>query len=151
MLGAFADADWRPVSIPITPATVLVLYSDGVIDAVGPDGHFGERRLEEVLTAASTAEETVARVRTALADFQVGTQADDIAMLAAQRTLAQVPTPAPRNRMRTFGADAGSSSPAATAAIWRRRARERAEPTTEWPGCSTTRATGGRGRLGRRD
>jgi serine phosphatase RsbU (regulator of sigma subunit) len=151
MLGAFADADWRPVSIPITPATVLVLYSDGVIDAVGPDGHFGERRLEEVLTAVSTAEETVARVRTALADFQVGTQADDIAMLAAQRTLAQVPTPAPRNRMRTFGADAGSSSPAATAAIWRRRARERAEPSTEWPGCSTTRATGGRGRLGRRD
>ena len=111
MLGAFAVVDWRPVTVPITPTATIVLYSDGVIDAVGPDGRFGERRLEDVLADAGTAEEAVARVRTALADFQVGAQADDIAVLAAQRALAPVPTPAPSDRMRTLGAVAGSQSP----------------------------------------
>jgi serine/threonine-protein kinase RsbW/stage II sporulation protein AB (anti-sigma F factor) len=110
MLGAFADADWRPVGVRITPAAILVLYSDGVIDAVGPDGHFGELRLGEVLAEASTAEETVARVRTALGDFQVGAQADDIAMLAAQRAPAPMLTPSRRHRTGTLVADAGSSS-----------------------------------------
>lgn len=111
MLGAFADAAWRPASVRLIAEDILVLYTDGVIDAVGPDGHFGERRLEEVLTEASTAEQAVARVRTALTDFQVGAQADDIAVLAAQRALAPVPTPAARDRMRTVDAEAGKSSP----------------------------------------
>jgi PAS domain S-box-containing protein len=89
MLGAFADAVWRPVSVAIDPDDVLVLYSDGVIDAVGPDGHFGEQRVEDALAGASSAEDAVRRVRGALADFQVGAQADDIAMLAVQRAASQ--------------------------------------------------------------
>ena len=62
MLGAFADAQWHPVTVAVQPADILVLYSDGVTDTVGSDGRFGERRLEDALTAASSAEDAVARI-----------------------------------------------------------------------------------------
>jgi sigma-B regulation protein RsbU (phosphoserine phosphatase) len=98
MLGAFADAQWHPVNVAVKPADILVLYSDGVTDTVGPGGRFGEQRLEDALTAASSGAEAVAGIRTALADFQVGAQADDVAVLAVQRTPGAVLTGAPSSR-----------------------------------------------------
>jgi serine phosphatase RsbU (regulator of sigma subunit) len=98
MLGAFADAQWHPVSVAVTPGDILVLYSDGVTDTVGSHARFGEQRLEEALTAASTAADAVAGIRRALADFQVGAQADDVAVLAVQRTRGAVLTGAPSSR-----------------------------------------------------
>lgn len=88
VLGAFADQSWPSVSIAVAPSEILVLYSDGVIDAAGADEHFGEQRLETALTGATGAGDAVARIEAALAGFQVGSQSDDIAVLALERVTA---------------------------------------------------------------
>ena len=85
MLGAFADARWEPLTIPIRSGDVLVLYSDGVLDATGAEDRFGPERLRAALAPAADAADAVARVERALADFEVGFQADDTAVLAIER------------------------------------------------------------------
>jgi phosphoserine phosphatase RsbU/P len=88
LLGAFDQGHWLSASLEIEPGDVLVLYTDGVIDARGADGRFGESRLEATLTGAASAEDAVERIRAALLDFAGAEQDDDTAVLALQR-LAQ--------------------------------------------------------------
>jgi serine phosphatase RsbU (regulator of sigma subunit) len=97
MLGAYSDARWDPLSLSVHPGDVLVLYSDGLIDATGPDDRFGAERLRQTLIGASGAQDAMARIKQALADFQVGAQADDTAVLAVERvgTLADLVTDGP--------------------------------------------------------
>jgi serine phosphatase RsbU (regulator of sigma subunit) len=64
---------------------VLVLYSDGVLDAVGAPDRFGPDRLKGALTSTSCAPDAIRRLDHALADFQLGPQSDDIAVLAIER------------------------------------------------------------------
>lgn len=67
------------------PGDTLVAITDGVTDAVGEGGtRFGVGRLEEVLRAGSsdTASDLLERLAKALDRFQVGDQADDMAVLA---------------------------------------------------------------------
>ena len=42
MLGAWEDSHWRPETLGLEPGDVLVLYTDGVTDACGESGRFGE-------------------------------------------------------------------------------------------------------------
>ena len=49
LLGAFADERWRATRVPIAADDVLVLYTDGVLDAKGAEDRFGEDRLREAL------------------------------------------------------------------------------------------------------
>jgi PAS domain S-box-containing protein len=86
MPGAFDGVSWRPVTIPLLPGDVLVLYTDGVIDTVGESDRFGEPRLQEALCPAASADDAVARVVEAIETFHVGAQADDMAVLAVART-----------------------------------------------------------------
>ena len=44
MLGAYDVDEWRRTTVALEPRDVLVLYTDGVFDAVGADGRFGEDR-----------------------------------------------------------------------------------------------------------
>ena len=85
MLGAFADARWTPLVLPLHAGDLLVLYSDGVLDATGADDRFGPERLQATLAPAGGATDAVDRVDRALAAFQVGFQADDTAVLAIER------------------------------------------------------------------
>ncbi len=85
ILGAYDDEAWKPVSVELTGGDVLVLYSDGVLDAVGRHDRFGPERLERSLAGATTAGDAVNRIAAALDDFQVGKQADDTAILAVER------------------------------------------------------------------
>jgi PAS domain S-box-containing protein len=85
LLGAFEDGTWLPESLELQSGDVLVLYTDGVLDARGPDDRFGEERLAEALAGASTALDAVERVRAALHDFAGETQDDDTAVLALER------------------------------------------------------------------
>ena len=85
MLGAFADARWTPLVLPLHAGDLLVLYSDGVLDATGADDRFGPERLQATLAPAGGAADAVDRVDRALAAFQVGFQADDTAVLAIER------------------------------------------------------------------
>jgi PAS domain S-box-containing protein len=81
MLGAVEVADWPVETVTLAPNDVLVLYTDGVLDAVLPGGeHFGEERLHalveragaEVTAIAGALEELLPQLRLR----------DDIALLA---------------------------------------------------------------------
>jgi serine phosphatase RsbU (regulator of sigma subunit)/PAS domain-containing protein len=85
MLGAFDDESWEPHRLAVRPRDVLVLYSDGVLDAIGPEDRFGPDRLLETLNGATGAADAVARLERELARFEVGAQADDTAILAVER------------------------------------------------------------------
>jgi PAS domain S-box-containing protein len=85
LLGAFEHGHWLPASLTVEPGDVLVLYTDGVLDAKGDHDRFGEKRLEQALAGATSAEDAVERIRNALRDFAGGEQADDTAVLALER------------------------------------------------------------------
>jgi PAS domain S-box-containing protein len=85
LLGAFDHGHWLAASVRLEPGDVMVLYTDGVLDAKGPGDRFGEERLERALTGATSAEDAVERIRSALEDFAGAEQDDDTAVLAIQR------------------------------------------------------------------
>ncbi|MEA2190814.1 MAG: hypothetical protein QOI73_935 [Solirubrobacteraceae bacterium] len=91
MLGAYDVDAWERTSIELAPRDVLVLYTDGVFDAVGADGRFGEDRLAQTLAGIEDAQDAVARIDAALSDFEVGPQADDTAVLAVERVAVHAP------------------------------------------------------------
>jgi serine phosphatase RsbU (regulator of sigma subunit) len=99
ILGAFADASWRSTSVSLRPGDVLVLYSDGATDATGAHEHFGPERLQTALVGATSATDAIARVKQRLAQFEVGVQADDTAILAVQR-IPHDPIPGERSDTR---------------------------------------------------
>lgn len=66
------------------PGETLVAITDGVTDALGENGvRFGASRLNEVLVAgaADPVPALLDRVTAALDSFQIGEQADDMALL----------------------------------------------------------------------
>ncbi len=87
-LGAYPDDGWRAATITLEPGDQLVLYTDGVTDAVGHGERFGEERLGEVLAGAAGAAETIGRIDRALREFAHGAQADDTAVLVLERVAA---------------------------------------------------------------
>ncbi len=87
MVGAWADSRWHADALELDPGDVLVLYTDGVTDARGANGRFGEARLLEALRGAEDAAGAVAAIDRALTQFQTGPQADDTAVLALDSPL----------------------------------------------------------------
>ena len=86
LLGAFEHGHWLAASLAIAPGDVLVLYTDGIIDARGPAGtRFGEERLRAALRGVTSADQAVERIQNALLDFAGGEQDDDTAVLAMQK------------------------------------------------------------------
>jgi PAS domain S-box-containing protein len=85
LLGAFEHGHWLPAQLELVAGDILVMYTDGVIDARGARGRFGEERLQDTLTGASSSDDAVERIRAALLDFSSGEQADDTAVLAMQK------------------------------------------------------------------
>jgi serine phosphatase RsbU (regulator of sigma subunit) len=85
LLGAFEHGHWMSASLDIQPGDVLVLYTDGVLDARGSDSRFGESRLEATLAGVTNADQAVERIREALLEFAGGEQEDDVAVLALQK------------------------------------------------------------------
>ena len=84
-LGAYEHGGWRAITVALEPADRLVLYTDGVIDAVGEHERFGEERLAATLHGERSAADTVARVAEAVSSFAAGPQVDDIAMIVVER------------------------------------------------------------------
>jgi PAS domain S-box-containing protein len=86
LLGAFDHGHWLPAPVAFTAGDLLVLYTDGVLDAVGP-GHerFGEERLEQTLGGVRDPDEAVARIDAALNEFAGTERSDDTAVLALMR------------------------------------------------------------------
>ena len=86
LAGAYEDIAIFPVSVQLGDGDMLVLYTDGVTDAVGTNGRFGKQRLEQVLSGLRTPADVVDRIENAITGFQRGDQRDDRAVLAIMRT-----------------------------------------------------------------
>jgi serine phosphatase RsbU (regulator of sigma subunit) len=82
VLGAFEDVEWRIESASIEPGQQLVMVTDGITEATGGNGRFGEERLRAELAGATNPALAVQRLEGALRSFTEGTLDDDVAILA---------------------------------------------------------------------
>jgi phosphoserine phosphatase RsbU/P len=90
-LGVSERASYQVLTATLDPGDAVVLYTDGVTEAMdSDDGMFGTERLEEALAATGgrlDAGGLVAAVREAVRAFAAGTeQYDDITLLAFRRS-----------------------------------------------------------------
>jgi sigma-B regulation protein RsbU (phosphoserine phosphatase) len=88
-LGAIEEAELEERAIDLASGDVLVLYTDGITEAMDADGEpFGVGRLRQVVAAHPQAspEQVVAAVEGAVSDFTGGApQSDDIALFVVRR------------------------------------------------------------------
>jgi serine phosphatase RsbU (regulator of sigma subunit) len=88
VLGALPDHAYRCGHADLRTGDTLFLYTDGVTEAMSPEGEaYGLARLERLLaeTATLPAETMGRRVVAALDDYQKGTPFDDITLLILRR------------------------------------------------------------------
>jgi serine phosphatase RsbU (regulator of sigma subunit) len=85
VLGAFDDASWEVERCSVDPGQQLVIVTDGITEAVGPEGRFGEDRLHAELRGAGDPALIMRRLETALNVFTGGRHDDDVAILALAR------------------------------------------------------------------
>jgi Stage II sporulation protein E (SpoIIE) len=85
LLGAFSDAHWDVVRCDLELGQQLVIVTDGITEAQGRDGRFGEDRLHAELRRASDPALVMRRLETALNTFTEGRHDDDVAILALTR------------------------------------------------------------------
>lgn len=88
LLGVFANAEWRLERAPVELGQQLVVITDGITEASGAAGRFGEERLRAELAGATSPVVAVQRLEGALHAFTEGRLVDDAAMLALARTSA---------------------------------------------------------------
>jgi len=93
LVGAVPGLIYREEHLSIAPGDFIVLYTDGVTEAINSRGElFSEARLLEILRArgAATAERLVERTVNSVESFEEGTeQADDITMLVLEFIAAE--------------------------------------------------------------
>ena len=91
LIGVFGRLDLSAQRVEIRPGERIVLYTDGITDAVGPDGsRFGDERLRttiaESCVADGTAVDTCRAVVQSVLRFQgTASPADDLALLVFRR------------------------------------------------------------------
>jgi PAS domain S-box-containing protein len=88
LLGGFANASWEDCVIDIDADSVILMYTDGVTDAVGEDGtRYGSMRLYESLlrSRGQSAADVITSLTEDLEAFQSGSHADDTAALVLRR------------------------------------------------------------------
>ena len=80
--GAFDGGEWSASDVELRRGDVLVLYTDGVLDAVGADDRFGEARLRTALAdGGGPVEERVTGLEARLEAFRSGERRDDLTVL----------------------------------------------------------------------
>ena len=86
LMGVIKNISLHTEAVELRPGDAVVLYTDGVTEARGPQGEFGEQRLAETLAAAqaATAAELAAAVEHAVTEFSGGRFRDDIAILVVR-------------------------------------------------------------------
>lgn len=82
VLGAFADVAWSVQHTEVRPGQQLVVVTDGVTDAEGAEGRFGEARLHEQLAGVSSPAIAAQKLEGALHGFTAGVLDDDAAIIA---------------------------------------------------------------------
>jgi PAS domain S-box-containing protein len=87
LLGVVDHGEFAEVTVEVEVGDVLLFYTDGVIDAPGGEGRFGEARLHEAVAAAPAEPGALLdALEAALRDFVSAGGADDRAMLALRYT-----------------------------------------------------------------
>jgi len=86
LLGAPGKPDWTASSVELEGGDQLVLYTDGVTEACGVSGRFGEERLRDAIASEPDPGSVVAALESALGSFAAGTPEDDAAVLALMRS-----------------------------------------------------------------
>lgn len=82
LMGVVANAELNVVSVTLSPGDALVFYTDGITEARGPQGEFGEAGVVAALSAsATTAADYVTAVVDAVTAHSGGEFRDDIAIL----------------------------------------------------------------------
>ncbi len=83
-LGVLPGATYETVDLLLAPGDLLLLYTDGVVEATGSDEMFGEERLLAVLEdlAGTPARAVVDRVAVSVSEHLGDREHDDIAVLA---------------------------------------------------------------------
>ncbi|NYD58276.1 sigma-B regulation protein RsbU (phosphoserine phosphatase) [Nocardioides marinisabuli] len=84
LLGVIDDAVYTDREIFLGPGDTMLLYTDGVTEASGPSGFFGDERLLDMVDSGPTGSsaEVVDNVLSQVLAFQNGVARDDIALLA---------------------------------------------------------------------
>jgi serine phosphatase RsbU (regulator of sigma subunit)/ketosteroid isomerase-like protein len=82
VLGAFPDETWTMEATAVGRDQQLVVVTDGVTDAGGSEGRFGEERLRAVLAGVHSPALGAQRIEGALHEFTGGELDDDAAIIA---------------------------------------------------------------------
>lgn len=82
VLGAFPDEEWKVEPTAVAPGQQLVVITDGITEAEGEEGRFGEHRLQAVLAGISSPAIAAQRIEGALHEFTGGQMEDDAAIVA---------------------------------------------------------------------
>lgn len=85
MLGYVDDVEVLATPVEVEPGDQLILYTDGVLDAVGTSDRFGESRLLETVRSLGHGAAAADRILEAIDAFGDSDQADDIAILSLAR------------------------------------------------------------------
>jgi serine phosphatase RsbU (regulator of sigma subunit)/ketosteroid isomerase-like protein len=82
VLGAFPDEQWRVEATTVAPGQQLVVITDGITEAEGEEGRFGEERLRTELVGITSPALAAQRLEGALHQFTGGEMEDDAAIIA---------------------------------------------------------------------
>jgi serine phosphatase RsbU (regulator of sigma subunit)/ketosteroid isomerase-like protein len=96
VLGAFAEEAWSVQAAEVEPGQQIVAVTDGVTEALGSKGRFGEERLHARLAGSTGPAQAAARIEGAVHEFTGGELEDDAAILAVAPASADV-EPAPED------------------------------------------------------
>lgn len=86
VLGAFPDGEWRISESRVEAGQQLVMVTDGIVEAEGEGGRFGEDRLRAELAGSASPAAAVQRLESSLRAFTAGSLDDDVAILAIARS-----------------------------------------------------------------
>jgi serine phosphatase RsbU (regulator of sigma subunit)/ketosteroid isomerase-like protein len=94
VLGAFPESEWDLSATAVARDQQLVVVTDGVTEAEGEEGRFGEDRLRAAVAGLSSPALAAQQIEGALHDFTAGELDDDAAIVAIAPASADV-APAP--------------------------------------------------------
>lgn len=94
VLGAFPEDAWDLSATTVGRDQQLVVVTDGVTEAEGEEGRFGEDRLRAAIAGLSSPARAAQQIETALHEFTAGKLDDDAAIVAIAPASADV-EPAP--------------------------------------------------------
>jgi serine phosphatase RsbU (regulator of sigma subunit) len=88
LMGVFPQPSLTDRTIALNPGDSVIFYTDGVIDARGDEGPFGEERMLEVIARCNgmSAQEIADELARAALDWENGHPRDDIAVVALKVT-----------------------------------------------------------------